>query len=97
MANLRITNKKTQNIKVRGISTYIAKLCTIPSNYPDVMYHDGENTYPIDGDLIYRRDFILNKYVLFTNNTAALPRHRYNTLTYITTDNNGVCTLHECN
>ena len=98
MAKLVIVNKDKPNIVVKSFQSSITKLCNVVSSYNDILFHDGVNSQPVDGDTIYKLNSFL-QYELFTNNTAAIPTISTTQFInkYIKTDFEGKCIIITCN
>lgn len=76
MATLNITNKYKPEIVYKSFKCNITKFCNVVVEFNDVLYHDGENILPVNGDKIYIKTTqegpgVLT-FQLFKNNTAAL-------------------------
>lgn len=98
MAIFKIINEKKPSIEVKAFPCGIDTLCGWIKVLLDTLYHDGNGVIPENGNVIYKINGI-NQYELFKNNTAAISIAGYenNYSTYIKTDNNGVCTIINCN
>lgn len=99
MAQLVIVNKDRPDIKVKSFNCKITKLCNLVTDYNDVLYHNGDNSFPVNGDVIYKINNISMQYELFNNDTAAIKYiSSENVITkYIKTNDFGICTIILCN
>jgi hypothetical protein len=99
MAKLVIVNKNKAPVIVKSFRCNITKSCTFINTLPDNLYHNGIGVYPIDGDIIYFLNDMI-EYEIFKNNTAIWSTTQI-TATSIKksfkTDFKGECTIITCN
>lgn len=100
MAKLIITNKDKPELSLKSFKCKIARLCSKEYNYTDVLYHNGNNPYPENKDIIYNFNNFTSSYSLFIYNSASIPfvsTGNNKEVRYIKTDDKGMCTIINCN